>query len=62
MLGLPVVQDMATYQKNKMQWTTKDHHSEGRETAVERVPFDPEDAALTVTLSPMEVRTFLIKV
>ncbi len=51
---------MATYQQNKMQWTTKNHHAEGRLAAVERVPFDPKDADLTVTLSPMEVRTFLI--
>ncbi len=32
-----------------------------RALAVERVPFNAEDAALTVTLSPMEVRTFLVK-
>ena len=56
-------QDMNTFQQNKLVWSTKDLHGPvgGTKThAFPRVAFDPADPALTVTIRPMEVRTFLI--
>ena len=56
-------QDMAQFQQNKLVWKTKDVHGQGRAQAFDqRVTFDPTDSSLIVTLRPMEVRTFLVKV
>ena len=54
-------QDMNAFQQKKLVWDTKYmHKKEARLDAFDRVAFDPSDADLTVTLRPMEVRTFLV--
>lgn len=54
-------QDMAAFQAKKMVWNTKYIHHDKRLDAFDRVAFDPASADLSVTLRPMEVRTFLVQ-
>ena len=55
-------QDMNAFQAKKLVWDTKSTHRSSRLKSFDRVPFDPADSDLTVTIRPMEVRTFLVKV
>lgn len=51
---------MNHYQNNKMTWSTYDAHHAMRLDAFDRVMFNSDDADLSVTLRPIEVRTFLV--